>query len=200
MCADITRILVPVDFSPQSDAAVAYGARLAARLGATLELLHVVEDPFLTGAWSADIYVPDVGRMMESAVAAARPRLDALVPAAAGHGAAVTVSVVMGAPSRAIPDYAATNGFDLILMGTHGRTGLSHAVLGSVAERVLPPRRPDYAGSRCDQACMSRHAAPSTRRVTTSVTSAMAPATASSPRLQSSVVWRGDPCHIWPSW
>jgi nucleotide-binding universal stress UspA family protein len=137
MGADITRILVPVDFSPHSDAAVAYGARLAARLNATIHLLHVVEDPFLTGAWSADLYIPDVGRMIESAVTSARQRLETIVPVAGAHGAPVTADVVVGAPSKAIPDYAETNGFDLILMGTHGRTGLTHALLGSVAERVL---------------------------------------------------------------
>jgi nucleotide-binding universal stress UspA family protein len=137
MAADIARILVPVDFSPHSDAAVAYGARLAARLNATIQLLHVVEDPFLTGAWSAELYIPDVGRMIDSAVINARHRLDELLPAASAHGAPVSTDVVVGAPSRAIPDYAETNGFDLILMGTHGRTGLTHALLGSVAERVL---------------------------------------------------------------
>jgi nucleotide-binding universal stress UspA family protein len=59
MTENITRILVPVDFSPHAEHAFCYATTLAYQLGAQLALLHVVEDPFVTGAWSAEIYVPN---------------------------------------------------------------------------------------------------------------------------------------------
>jgi nucleotide-binding universal stress UspA family protein len=52
-------------------------------------------------------------------------------------GLAVTSDFVWGNPSKIIPEYAAAHGIDLIVMGTHGRTGVAHLILGSVAERVV---------------------------------------------------------------
>jgi universal stress protein A len=55
----------------------------------------------------------------------------------ATHGFIVDTAVITGPPARAIVEHASAGHFDLIVMGTHGRTGLSHALLGSVAERVV---------------------------------------------------------------
>lgn len=137
MTEAITRILVPVDFSPHSDRALRYAARLAGWLGASVELVHVVDNPFASGAWTSEIYVPSLPQMLESLVADARKRLEALKKVVADQGVKVDAMVLEGQPAFAIIDHAADGRFDLIVMGTHGRTGFSHAFMGSVAERVV---------------------------------------------------------------
>ena len=137
MTETFTRILVPVDFSPHADRGFRYGATLAQRLGATLALLHVVEDPFVTGAWNSEIVVANVPELLDNLMADAQRRLAMLKESAATMGVTADTAVVIGRPAQAIVDHATEGGFDLIVMGTHGRTGLSHAVMGSVAERVL---------------------------------------------------------------
>lgn len=138
MSDTITRILVPTDFSPHADRALCYATTLAHRLGAELDLLHVVDDPFASGAWtSAEIYVPTVVELVNDFIDSAKQRLAKLTEGAAALGLTVHVEVVTGRAAQAIIDHAAANGCDLIVMGTHGRTGLSHAILGSVAEQVV---------------------------------------------------------------
>ena len=133
----IERILIPVDFSRCSDRAVTYAVRLAARLDASIELMHVVEDPILSGAWSPDIQVPSVLEMLETLSREAEVKLAAMQTATRAQGITTSSVVRPGRPSQAIVEHAEAGRFDLIVMGTHGRTGLSHALLGSVAERVL---------------------------------------------------------------
>ncbi len=134
------RILVPVDFSAHSDLALRYATTLADRFGATVEVLHVVEDPFVSGAWSAETLAPNIPELLADLVTAARGKLADLKAAAINRGVHLTTTVmttvVTGQPADTICDYA-TTGFDLIVMGTHGRRGLSHALMGSVAERVV---------------------------------------------------------------
>jgi universal stress protein A len=137
MTENITRILVPVDFSPHADRALGYATGLAAKLGATLTFVHVVEDPITSGPWSSDIYIPNLPELRDDLVKRAGQRLDELTAAAGASGVAVTAAVLMGQAGQAIVDYAGSGGFDLIVMGTHGRTGVSHLLLGSVAERVM---------------------------------------------------------------
>jgi nucleotide-binding universal stress UspA family protein len=132
----ISHILVPVDFSPHSVLSLEYAVALASRFGASLELLHVVEDP-ATAAWAAEGAVLDVAGIRaalvedaERLLAEYRTRVEALdVPA--------ITTVRIGSPAREIVDYAQMVGVDLIVMGTHGRSGFSHLFLGSVAERVV---------------------------------------------------------------
>jgi nucleotide-binding universal stress UspA family protein len=133
----INRILVPVDFSAHSERALRVATTFAARFGAQLELLHIVEDPFVSGAWSAEAFVPNIPELMNDLIADARRRIEALRAIATGEGVLVETTVLTGEPVRTIVDQAATGGFDLIVMGTHGRTGLSHVFIGSVAERVV---------------------------------------------------------------
>jgi nucleotide-binding universal stress UspA family protein len=106
-----------------------------------VEVLHVVEDPFVSGAWSPEAVAPNIPELLADLVAAARGKLDELKAAAIRRGVrletTVLTTVVTGKPATSITDYAQTERFDLIVMGTHGRTGLSHALLGSVAERVV---------------------------------------------------------------
>lgn len=137
MTESITRILVPVDFSACSDRAIAYAARLAGQVGASVELLHVVEDPFVGGVFTAEIYVPSVPTMIESWINEAAARLESLKTAMFPHGSDVETKVVVGHAAGTIVKHAKAGAFDLIVMGTHGRGGFSHLFMGSVAERVV---------------------------------------------------------------
>jgi len=110
---------------------------LARRHGARLRLIHVVEDPIATGAWTSEVYVPNLGEVLQGVISYAEEQLTGLKTSAAAEDVAADTAVVRGRPAPAILEYATSGGFDLIVMGTHGRTGLSHAVLGSVAERVV---------------------------------------------------------------
>lgn len=132
-----TRILVATDFGPHSDAAVDYAADLTRRLNATLEVVHVVDDPLLSGAWSSEVVVPNLQEVIDQLVVNAKARLTVVTGRLAVTGLSATAAVVAGIPAAAIVDHARAGKFDLIVMGTHGRTGFSHLVIGSVAERVL---------------------------------------------------------------
>jgi nucleotide-binding universal stress UspA family protein len=109
------RMLFPTDFSEASRVAGRMAAALARESGAQLTLLHVV---------------PPVTDPSPS------PTLAALATELA-PGMSVTTEVLSGLPASRIVEYAQRRGVDLIVMGTHGRTGLSAALLGSVAEAVV---------------------------------------------------------------
>ena len=138
MTRSVTRILVPTDFSEPSDAALEYAATLAGRLGASLHLLHVFEDPYLSGgAFAAEMYAPVPEDLREALLTEAKRELeDRLAKLEARHVEA-SADVYTGPTARAIADYARTHELDLIVMGTHGRGGMAHLLLGSVAERVV---------------------------------------------------------------
>jgi nucleotide-binding universal stress UspA family protein len=137
MTEAITRILVPVDFSAHSEKAVRYATTVANRFGARLTLLHVIEDPFVTGAWSAEAFVPNMPELLNTLTQAAQQKMAELKKRLAEHGFVVETAVITGKPATTIVDEAKTGRFDLIVMGTHGRTGVSHVVMGSIAERVV---------------------------------------------------------------
>ena len=126
-----------MDFSPHAERAFSYATTLAQRFSATLGLVHVVEDPFVTAAWNSEVCVPNVGELLEGLIANAEYRLARLRRSARAHGLTVETAVMSGKPAQAIVERAKDGGFDLIVMGTHGRTGLFHVVMGSVAARVL---------------------------------------------------------------
>src|SRR5437899_8751815 len=133
----IKNILVATDFGEAADSALGYGRELAGRFGSTLHVLHVVENFYATtfGAETYSAFVPEMQRELE---VAARRRLDETLIDSDGSDPrtrpAVTTS---GSPAYAIVDYAREYGIDLIVMGTHGRGGLAHLMMGSVAERVV---------------------------------------------------------------
>lgn len=130
----IRRILVPVDFSEPSRKAFRYARLFAEQFGAELVLLHVVE-PVL--------YPADFGYLPVAAEAAERERLEDLSLqlerlAAEVHGAAGVEKVVrLGRAWKVITDFAAERSADLVVVSTHGYTGLQHALLGSVAEKIV---------------------------------------------------------------
>jgi universal stress protein A len=127
-------ILVATDFSRTSEHALEYAQGLAKSFGGTLHLLHVVPDPVLASAWS-EAYAYDLTALGE------RLRVEAVQQLAARaesiRDVSVTTEAIIGVPATLISVTAAERGVDLIVMGTHGRSGLSHLFLGSVAERVV---------------------------------------------------------------
>jgi universal stress protein A len=132
-----TRILVPTDFSGPSDAALEYAKALADRFGASLHLVHVLEDQVVGGAFGADPYLAGAPAYAEALRADAEARLAARLTARERirlHGSS---EIASGPSARTIVEIAESHGIDLIVMGTHGRTGLAHALIGSVAERVV---------------------------------------------------------------
>ena len=137
MTETIKQILVPVDFSAHSDRAVRYATTLAKGLGAHVTLLHVVEDPFVTGAWQSEAFVPNIPELLNELVKAADARMAEIKTRLLAQGLVAETAVITGQPAREIVAHATADGFDLIVMGTHGRTGFSHAFMGSIAERVV---------------------------------------------------------------
>jgi nucleotide-binding universal stress UspA family protein len=124
MTESITHILVPVDFSSHSDRAFRYALRLASRFGASVELLHVVDNPLVSGTWTGEVYVPNLREMLDTLLREAEKRLAALKSAAAGERVSVETHVLTGRPAHEIVERARTDAFDLIVMGTHGRHGI----------------------------------------------------------------------------
>ena len=136
MTPSIRRLLVPIDFSAGSDRASQYAAVLARALGASVHLLHVLEESFATHAvWDGDAL--EVSARRERAVRESEARLSAIAAGFASTAASVTIEVRCGPAAREIVAVAERRGTDLVVMGTHGRTGLRHLLHGSVAEYVV---------------------------------------------------------------
>ena len=133
------KILVPLDFSTTSLAALDTAIELAARFGASFELLHAWEPPPVYGpdalvAGGALLY----GELEDHTRRAAGKEMQDLVERLRKRGLHdVRAHLERGAPTSVILDVAARSGCDLIVMGTHGRTGFSRFVAGSVAEKVV---------------------------------------------------------------
>ena len=137
MAATVTRILVATDFSATSGAALDFAKTLANRFGASLHLLHVLEDPYVTGAFAADIYAPPPPGLRESWLHSAETTMATLLTNADKAAFDYTTDVVFGPIAHTIVERASQIGADLIVMGTHGRGGVAHLLMGSVAERVV---------------------------------------------------------------
>jgi nucleotide-binding universal stress UspA family protein len=136
MTTNIRSILVPVDFSPASEQSVDYACGLARRLGASIHLLHVVEGT-MTGDLHWEPYSEETAAHFERLRQEGGARLAATAARIEGHRVRTTREVRGGNPATEIKKAALDYGADLIIMATHGRTGLSRALLGSVAEEVV---------------------------------------------------------------
>ncbi len=136
-----TRILVPTDFSTCAEVAVDYALELGRALHAEVRLCHcgtmpdyqvpsLVSPAMRTAATSL---VNQLAQMFD----AARHEMDHLVERKQGHGVVLSVAFVEGYPDEGIVKHAKEWGADLVVIGSHGRRGLSRILLGSVTERVV---------------------------------------------------------------
>jgi nucleotide-binding universal stress UspA family protein len=130
------RILVPIDFSPPSDAALEYARSVAGRYGASLQLLHVAEDPY-RAFYSAEVFVPEIEGLRDEILTDTTRRLKERLRPSDVTELGATAESIIGTPAGSIVEYAAGHDIDLIVMGTHGRGGMEHLLMGSVAERVV---------------------------------------------------------------
>ena len=133
---DLKKILVPTDFSEFGQHALLYGCELAKRFGAELHLLNVVQDavtmfpePNMMGTSMNDL-VADMQSLSEK-------QLEEMPGLSGSEDLNVVRKVCVGPAFLEIIRYAKEQEIDLIVIGTHGRTGLKHMLLGSVAEKVV---------------------------------------------------------------
>jgi nucleotide-binding universal stress UspA family protein len=128
------RLLIATDFSDPADHARDVGAALAKQFGAEVHLVHAFDVP-LALVTPYDVAVPD-GLIREAREAAGK-KLAAACEAIRARGLAATPHLVEVPAAPAIAEIAAQVKADVVVVGTHGRTGLKHVLLGSVAERTL---------------------------------------------------------------
>lgn len=129
------KVCCPVDFSEPSWGALAEAGQLVAGGSGHLTILHVYDGAALVAAGDVLVRVPDVE---EQVARETQRRLDRFRAEAERFAPGrVTAETLSGAPAAEIVRYAERNDVDLIVMATHGRTGLKRLVLGSVAERVV---------------------------------------------------------------
>lgn len=140
MSKSISTILVATDFSDASNSATTYAFELTRALGSRLYLMHVVP--------AADVDVmAALQRHLESQITAealieayykdAEKQLDAIVAQHHGHDLVQERLIVTGNVADEIVSWAQAKQVKIIIVGTHGRSGLEHALLGSVAERIV---------------------------------------------------------------
>jgi nucleotide-binding universal stress UspA family protein len=131
----IKKILYPMDLTAKNEKIIPYVQSMAQAHQAQVHILNVVED---IKTW-AGFYVPhlNLDDLSDQMITGAQKKLKEYVSEHMGDPANLTLNVVVGDPAICIVDYVTQNGIDLVVMGTHGRSGLEHAIMGSVAEKVL---------------------------------------------------------------
>jgi universal stress protein A len=127
-------ILVPIDFSPYAERALDYAITLARKLPARVLLVHVIQAIPLGVTEMGSAVPPAYLQQIESEVNQSIAQYLGRVTTAGLAGETV---IVHGVPFEEIAQLARARGVALIVMGTHGRTGLAHLFLGSVAEKVV---------------------------------------------------------------
>jgi universal stress protein A len=131
----IKTILVPTDFSSESKKALRYAVSFAEQFGAGIILLHVLEQPI----YPAELgYTPvEFPKLQDSLTSELKARLKAIVDEDLQLSFDVESVVQMGQVFQTIDGVAKEKNVDLIIIATHGYTGLKHALLGSTAEKVV---------------------------------------------------------------
>ena len=124
----LARILCPIDFSKSSEAALKYAAAMARDSAAELVLVHVDEGPLAYDAGMLGFVEPETDLEPEGQLRANAQTLQDL---------ACLVCTLEGEPAAQIVQLARDEDVDLIVLGTHGRTGLARLLMGSIAEAVL---------------------------------------------------------------
>jgi nucleotide-binding universal stress UspA family protein len=131
----INNILVATDFSETSASALNYGREFARTFGATLHVLHIVENALLwAGPEAAGI---DFVQLQADLETEARKTMDRIVTTEDRTQLKAVTVVCTGSPAFEIAAYAKAGGVDLILVGTHGRGMIGHLLMGNVAEKLV---------------------------------------------------------------
>jgi len=133
----LKRILAPTDFSEHSDHALRSAAEMARQFGAKLLLLHVVSNEALESISKAHVPLHPVDSVYEDLTQEISEQYLTHVPPEIRKALETEILVLPGVPFLEIIRVARLKGVDLIVMATHGRTGLSHALMGSVTEKVV---------------------------------------------------------------
>jgi nucleotide-binding universal stress UspA family protein len=129
-----SQILVPIDFSAHAERALDYASMLASKLPARLLLMHVIQAIPLGVTEMGSAMPSDYLQQIESEISQS---MEKYLQRATAAGLAGEMVIVHGVPFEEIARLAAARQVELIVMGTHGRTGLGHLFLGSVAEKVV---------------------------------------------------------------
>jgi nucleotide-binding universal stress UspA family protein len=130
---ELRKILIPLDFSDHSRQALRWGMSLAKKYGAQMLLLHVI--PEVLEEVSARESAGE--RLVIDLTAEIEAQLQEIAYQEVREGGSMQVKVLDGKPAEEILRVAHEEAVDLIIMGTHGRTGLPHLLLGSIAEAVV---------------------------------------------------------------
>jgi nucleotide-binding universal stress UspA family protein len=131
----IHKILVPTDFSAHSKEAQAWAAELARRYEASLTLVHVYQP--ISYALPEGYVLPSANLLAELEVSLGHALDDSKAALEASSGLRVDTALMQGVPFAEIIRFAREGSYDLIVLSTHGRSGLRHVLLGSVAEKVV---------------------------------------------------------------
>ncbi len=135
MAIEIKRILLPTDFSSYSATAANYACEMATKFDAELHLLHALEVHLAsTPGFGMGLALP---QYVHESRAAVEKALTGVLDPQWSVGRKVVQAVVEGSPKVEIVRYARTQQIDLIVLATHGRSGLAHVIIGSVAESVV---------------------------------------------------------------
>jgi len=133
----ITKVLYPTDFSQLSLHAMRYAEYFAEKLSAELHCLHVVDDSYQQVWLMTEMPSVPVGPPIEEMLAAGQRQLDDFLKDHLSRNVRCIKVVRRGRPFLEIISYTRREGIALIVMGTHGRTALRQALMGSVADKVV---------------------------------------------------------------
>ena len=131
----IQKILVPTDFSESAHYALRYALTLASELQAELLLVHVVET--LAVGYASDLFPVPMAEVFQELSGYAKGEIGKLASEASAKGVRVREIVLQGKPSAEIVRLAEEEHADLVVLGTHGKGMLDHALFGSTTERVI---------------------------------------------------------------
>jgi len=131
---ELRRILVPTDFTETSDRALDWAMGIAARVGASVTVMHSYEIPIVGFPDGAIVATPEIASRIADA---SRAALESSVAQRSGRGVPLDSVLREGVAWEEINAVADAIDADLVVIGTHGRRGLARALLGSVAENVI---------------------------------------------------------------
>lgn len=134
---ELRKILLPTDFSETSKEALKYAMSMAKEYSAEMTVLHVINEQLLTEGLNLPRVISMQSIEKELCKEAERQMDDFFKETGGAEGIKIKKAVIKGKPFLQIIRYAKENDIDLIVIGTHGRSGLEHIIFGSTAEKVV---------------------------------------------------------------